>query len=145
MSDATQLVTPNAELLATVSDPTLRRQLAEAWEDLQFEPKVLKVKEFRDDIKWARSRTSDGGIVVVADRGEVQDPKDAMVVLTLETLQTTLIDVIRKATLAARKRGRLSDLLIGLPPVPAAAGSFELDFEGLARQEGEPGEPDVQI
>lgn len=80
----------------------------------------------------------------MADRGRVNNPRRTMVVLSLQTLQEAIAQTVQ-ATRATRKRRRLADMLVGLPPVPAGAADFEIDFDTFARAEASATGTDIEL
>lgn len=111
-------------------DPSVRKDVEAACRGLKFDGKILPIKEFRDDIKGVRDKTSDGTIVLVSEGGKLKAPADTTVVLSLETLQQTLARAIERGiTTAARRRGRPADFLVGLPKVPKSASTMDWELE----------------
>lgn len=135
---------PVDDFLSSISEREVRRLVVDACERLRIAEDVLQVKQFRDDIKDVRVRTAEGEVVIVADRGTVNDPRHTMVVLSLQTLQEAIAQTVQE-TRAARKRRRLADMLVGLPPVPAAARDFEIDFEQPRPVSGGPAGSDIEL
>ena len=120
-------------------DPSVRRDLEATCRTLRIDEKILPVKEFRDEIKSVREKTSDGTIVLVCEGGKLKEPSDTTVVLSLETLQQTLAKAIERGiATAAKRRGRPADFLIGLPKVPKSASkmNWELDLGDDVTVEG---------
>jgi hypothetical protein len=117
----------------SVKDPALRNQIVRACERIEFpgEVKVMKVAEVRDAMKAVRSEIKTGEVVIVAERGSVESAEEATVMLSVKTLQQTLIDALERALLSQRRRDP-ADLLIGLPPI--GGPSLELDVDGKARK-----------
>jgi hypothetical protein len=111
-------------------DPSVRKDVEAACRALKIDGRILPVKEFRDDIKSVRDKTSDGTIVLVSEGGKLKAPAETTVVLSLETLQQTLAQAIERGiTTATKRRGRPADFLVGLPKVPKSASTMNWELE----------------
>lgn len=125
-------------------DPSVRKDLEEAYRTLNIDERILPVKEFRDDIKAIRTKTSDGTIILVSEGGRLKEPEDITVVLSFATLQQTLVRMIERGIAsAARRRQRPADFLAGLPKVPKSA--MTMDWELALAEDETPEESDLDI
>lgn len=136
LSATNQLMTQTKPFQLLSDDPRVQKDLEETCRTLKVDERVLQVKEFRDEIKTVREKTSGGTIILVSDGGKLKEPAETTMVLSLETFQQVLARAIKCGVATAiKRRGRPADFLVGLPKVPKSAAKmdWELDLaDGVA-------------
>ncbi|HYL76639.1 MAG TPA: hypothetical protein VEU96_20665 [Bryobacteraceae bacterium] len=132
-------------LAATVQDAKLRLHIERLFHGLdKIETEVLPVGRARSVLKEVRERVTEGGAALIADRGVVQHANETTVMISLETFQRLIVDIIAKSAQSRMECRMPVDIMIGLNPVPSPASSFTIDFDA-AGQEPDRAGADIQL
>lgn len=124
-----------SKLDLSVANPELRDHVERVCRDLGGLPgdvQVMPVKQVRDAFKQVRERLHSGGVTLIADRGELGDASETTVMVSLQTLQRMFIEAIEKSAEIQATHEKASDILSGLPRLPAASADFQVDFSSAA-------------
>lgn len=131
--------------LESLEDPALRNEVEWIVEGLtKMEIEVLPVGRARELFSPLLERLHGGGAALIADRGVLKDTDDTTVMMSLQTLQRLFVMISEKIVQYEAERCPLSEMLVGLRPVPASVENFEVEYAAGA-QDADDAEAGVEL
>jgi len=108
-------------------------RVCEQLPELTGEVQILPVTQMRDSIKQVRERLHEGGITLIADRGEVGDANETTVMISLQTFNQLIVEAIGKSVEIQAMNERPADIITGLPRLVEADADVRVAFDTMAQ------------